>query len=315
MSESWRNPIDNGEPCFPHDNIVGDHLCDECKLSNELRVCHRLLVHFVIAGTILFTDQRMSGLPILAKYTHFGTICEHTFDNSPSDSSFSFLKWWSSKQGVETFNNSTVFLFVSSRYLIALVRMTFHIVWPRHSFCVRSLPPRQFFMASPQAGFWCRLFWFWFWGPSWSCPTTNLTQLQQNFVIRTSFCIIQKGFRSDCIHVEYIPNTHGQETMLVLQDRPVSSISSTWEPHAACFLPAMSMSSTCTDENNHCFLWTKRHSQFGTFFYILVPVELSQVVFHTRGEQVGDRTDFVQEEPLGLQCLTRIPRPLMSWKT
>ena len=24
------NPIDNAEPCYPHDNIVGSRLCDEC---------------------------------------------------------------------------------------------------------------------------------------------------------------------------------------------------------------------------------------------------------------------------------------------
>ena len=29
-------------PCFPLDNIVGDHLCDECQLSNVLSVCHML---------------------------------------------------------------------------------------------------------------------------------------------------------------------------------------------------------------------------------------------------------------------------------
>ena len=28
-SESWNNPIDNAEPCFPHENIVGGHSCDE----------------------------------------------------------------------------------------------------------------------------------------------------------------------------------------------------------------------------------------------------------------------------------------------
>ena len=32
-----------------------------------------------------------------------------------------------------------------------------------------------------------------------------------------------------------------------------------------CFIPAILMSSTYTDKNNLCFLWTKRHSQFGTF--------------------------------------------------
>ena len=34
------NPIDNAEPCCPHDNIVGSHLCDECKKSILLVVCH-----------------------------------------------------------------------------------------------------------------------------------------------------------------------------------------------------------------------------------------------------------------------------------
>ena len=32
------------------------------------------LVHFVTALASLFTDQRMSGLPIRAKYKHFKTI-------------------------------------------------------------------------------------------------------------------------------------------------------------------------------------------------------------------------------------------------
>ena len=47
----------------------------------------------------------------------FQTICEHTFDNSPTDSSSSFLKWWSSKQGLETLRNCSVFLFANSQYL------------------------------------------------------------------------------------------------------------------------------------------------------------------------------------------------------
>ena len=32
----------------------------------------------------LFTDQRMPGLPIRAKYKHVRTICEHTSDTSPT---------------------------------------------------------------------------------------------------------------------------------------------------------------------------------------------------------------------------------------
>ena len=37
------NPVDSAEPCNPHDDIVGGHLCDECTKSNELNVCHKFL--------------------------------------------------------------------------------------------------------------------------------------------------------------------------------------------------------------------------------------------------------------------------------
>ena len=50
------------------------------------------LVQFVTARPSLFTDQRMSGLPIRAKYKHVKTMCEHTFDVSPTISNSSFLK-------------------------------------------------------------------------------------------------------------------------------------------------------------------------------------------------------------------------------
>ena len=39
---------------------------------------------------------------------------------------------------------------------------------------------------------------------------------------------------------------------------------------------------------------------------IQVPLKLPQTFFPTRGLRVGDRTDFVQEVPLGLQCQTMI---------
>ena len=86
------DPIDNAEPCYSHDNIAGSHLCGECMKSNELNVCRNLLSIFT-DRTSLFTDQRMSGLPIRAKYKHFKTIYEHTLDTSPtvSDSSSSKL--------------------------------------------------------------------------------------------------------------------------------------------------------------------------------------------------------------------------------
>ena len=54
---------------------------------NEIKRAKRLsqaLVHFVTARASLLPDQRMSSLPIRAKYKHIKTICERTFDNSPT---------------------------------------------------------------------------------------------------------------------------------------------------------------------------------------------------------------------------------------
>ena len=49
---------------------------------NRFRRLSQALVHFVIDRASLFTDQRISGLPIRATYKHFRTIGEHTCDNS-----------------------------------------------------------------------------------------------------------------------------------------------------------------------------------------------------------------------------------------
>ena len=93
------NPIDNTEQCCPHDNTVGSHLCDQCVISSERIVYHKLLSILVTGRASLFTDQRMSGPPIRAKYKHFKTICEHTSDNSPTASSSSTSLHWDCTSG------------------------------------------------------------------------------------------------------------------------------------------------------------------------------------------------------------------------
>ena len=84
------------------------------------RVSHMTILSAVICvlseGNVttrasLFTDQRMSSVPILTKYKHFKTICEHTLDSSPAVSSSSFLKLWSSQHGIETLHNCSLSLF------------------------------------------------------------------------------------------------------------------------------------------------------------------------------------------------------------
>ena len=122
----------------------------ESMKSNLLTVGHKLSILVTARASLQINE--MSGLPIRAKYNQFRTICEHTFDNSPTDSSSSFLKWWSSKQGLETVRN------ISQR--------TFEHVLP----CRKTKQPslREVF------------------------PTLVIFQLlQQKIVIRTFFCIRQ----------------------------------------------------------------------------------------------------------------------------
>ena len=59
---------------YPHDNIVCIHMYDEYMKSIDSGVCHRLWSIFVIDRASLFTDHKISGRPIRAKYKHFRTI-------------------------------------------------------------------------------------------------------------------------------------------------------------------------------------------------------------------------------------------------
>ena len=99
------------------------------------------LVHFVTALASLFTDQRTSNLPIRAAYKHCGDNLRAYFWQVSNW--FQFLlcevmvvqaRSWDSVQRLCPF-------YLSIHDFNALFRMTFHIVWPRDSFCVRFLPP------------------------------------------------------------------------------------------------------------------------------------------------------------------------------
>ena len=69
------------------------------------------------------------------------TICEHTFDSSPTDSSSSSLKWWSSKHGVATLKSwSVLFVCQFTISFNAFFRVAFHVAGARDSFCARFVP-------------------------------------------------------------------------------------------------------------------------------------------------------------------------------
>ena len=73
-------------------------------------------VHLVTARTSLCTDQRMSGPPIRAKYTHLKTIWEHTSDTSATVSNSSWRCDLQSK-AAELCTIAPSLLFASSQYL------------------------------------------------------------------------------------------------------------------------------------------------------------------------------------------------------
>ena len=101
-SESWNSPNLHCLAVLPTWQCCP---CSHVWWKNEINRFRRLsqaLVHFVMDRASLFTDHRISGRPIRAKYKHFRTILEHPCDNSPTDFVSSFLKWWSSMHGVAT---------------------------------------------------------------------------------------------------------------------------------------------------------------------------------------------------------------------
>ena len=111
--------------------------------SIDSGVCHRLMVHFVMDRASLFTDKRISSLPIRAKYTHFRTIWEHTCGNSPIKFHFLFfcevlvIDAWSG-YFVELLSRLVRQLTIS---LYTFLCMTFHIIrpWKKKILRVRNL--------------------------------------------------------------------------------------------------------------------------------------------------------------------------------
>ena len=92
-SESWNSPSLHCLAVFPTwQYCLYSHVWWMYELSLFKRLS-QALVHFVIDRASLFTDHRISGLPIRAKYKHFTTIWEHTYGNSPTDFNSSSLNW------------------------------------------------------------------------------------------------------------------------------------------------------------------------------------------------------------------------------
>ena len=79
--------------CFPHNNMVGTHLCDECTRSKRTNCLSQAYVHFVTARASLFTRPLKYQVSQCQPYTDIlRTICEQTIDNWPKDPLIFFSK-------------------------------------------------------------------------------------------------------------------------------------------------------------------------------------------------------------------------------
>ena len=175
----------------------------------------------------MFTEHRISSLPIRAKYKHFKTIWEQTLLYSPTDFNSSSLKWWSSTHGVDTLCSCWVVLFANSQY-----RSTHFLAW-------------NFQIIRP-----------------WR--NTNIIRvclfLPRKFAIQTWLCNCQQYLCLFHIVFEYT----WSRKMLVLPNQLLCLVLSTSDYYFVSFQPILRHAHT---QIRKIPFWrcTDKHSQFGTF--------------------------------------------------
>ena len=104
-SESWNSPNLHCLavfPCFPHDNTVCINMYDECKISNEIIVCHKpwsILWSIVRVCSLTIEYQVVQYVPSISIWQQFESILLTIL---PRISFSSSLNWWSSRHGVDT---------------------------------------------------------------------------------------------------------------------------------------------------------------------------------------------------------------------
>ena len=229
---------------------------------------------FVIDRASLFTDHRISGRPIRAKYKHFRTIWEHTCDNSPTDFISSSLKWWSSMHGVGNFVELLC-------RLVCQLTISFHTLFGMTLHIIRPWRIRRFWVNG------------------------NFSLLHpRKIVIQTWFCICQQYLCLFHIVFECTPSEHDPGKMLVLPNQFLCWTLSTSDQDFVSFQPIF-MSSTYTDKNNPFSRCTKRHSQFGIFSQPCFKRTFSNYLYNSPAKRMTVQIPF-QEERLCLPYWTMI---------
>ena len=141
-SESWNSPSLHCLAVLHTYNTLCIRMCDGCKISNDLIVCHRpwsTLWRIVQAYLLTIEYQVIQFLPSISIPRQSVSILVISLQLIQA---LPFLKWWSSKQRLDTvYNCSTFFVCQLAVPVNAFSSMCFHVVGPHYSFCVKNLPP------------------------------------------------------------------------------------------------------------------------------------------------------------------------------
>ena len=235
-----------------------------------LTFCHELVSICDRASS--FTDQRMSSLPIRAKFSHF-----EQFENKHRT-----ILWLCFQihllevviiPSVDTVYNFSVFLIASSQYL-----STHFWTYPLTSW-------------NHATGF------------AWGFSRPGKLSVAPAEIRDLNIIGTQGKFRSVYIHVECTPKNGIKKWCWFA--KIVVFIDFVHMEIILCFLPAIE--STIFEnrwERCACFRWTKRHSQCGIFLNPGLPNRTSSNCLSHKRPAKGDHTSFVREEPLGLTCWT-----------
>ena len=140
-AKSWKNP--NRQCCkvFSHSTKLPKVTCAVNVLDQaSWTFCHKL-VHFVTARASLFTDYRISGLPMRAKYRNVTTIWEQTNHKLPPF--LVLLAWTDGRQDLVMPHCEPI-----RGNVRRIPRMSSHVVGPGNYFCTISLWTTQRFHYS-----------------------------------------------------------------------------------------------------------------------------------------------------------------------
>ena len=242
------NPIDTAEPCFPHDNIVGSHYCDECMKSNKLNVGHKLL-------SIWWLIEQVCSLNMECRVYQFApsTSMSRKFLSTLLTTLQLIqvpLSWNGDHPSKDLRLCVTALSFSSSQYLST-------------HFCV--------------------------------CPSKSqdhVTVFEWGFSHPGNFSVATAG-----IHVIKIWSGFVKINILhpfLPHRRRIMLLSSHFWYHRRTPIRLILVFDEQTGIAN------------SVLFPIQVPLKLLRTVFPTRDRQVDVDTNFVQEEPLDLQCWTMI---------